>query len=139
MTYNLRDYNCTSTVMRIRFDKKSVMLLGDISQAAEQIIVKSFDSKVLASDVVQVAHHCFNYLDTLYAWIHAPAAMLPNSWGGAHQPENEPKLQAVLNCLKDDQIWYEGGGTDGFIATEDGWKHVFHEPVIGGPYDGSGY
>ena len=89
--------------------------------------------------MVQVAHHCFNYLDTLYEWIAAPVAVMPNSYFGAHTPENLGKLAGVLKWLKDDQIYYEGEGTDGFAATEHGFEHVENLPVIGGPYDESGY
>ena len=137
--FPMRDGNCMSTILKATIDGKTILLLGDTNVETESWMEKYSEPGIWKADMVRVAHHCFNYLDTLYAWIHAPAAMLPNSWGGAHQPENEPKLQAVLNCLEEDQIWYEGGGTDGFISTEDGWKHVFHEDTIGGPYDGSGY
>ena len=137
--FPMRDGNCMSSILKVTIDGKTILLLGDTNVETESWMEKYGEPGPWKADMVQVAHHCFNYLDTLYAWIDAPAAMLPNSWGGAHQPENEPKLQAVLNYLKDNQIWYEGGGTDGFIATEDGWKHVFHEELVGGPYDGSGY
>ena len=65
--------------------------------------------------------------------------LVPNSYGGAHQPENAPKLAGAEKFAKDGQVFYEGGGTDGFIATEDGWKHVFHAPVVGGEFDGTDY
>ena len=137
--FPMRDGNCMSSILKVTVEGQTNLLLGDTNVETESWMERYSEPAIWKADMVQVAHHCFNYLDTLYAWIDAPAAMVPNSWGGAHQPENEPKLQAVLNCLKDDQIWYEGGGTDGFIAAEDGWRHVFHEDVIGGPYDGSGY
>ena len=89
--------------------------------------------------MVQIAHHCFNYLDTLYSWIEAPVIIVPNSWGGAHQPENAPKLEGALRFMQGEQIYYEGGGTDGFVAEKDGWKHIAYYDVVGGEYDGSGY
>lgn len=137
--FPMRDGNCMSSVLKITIDGRTILLLGDTNVETESWMQRYSEPGPWKADMVQVAHHCFNYLDTLYAWIDAPAAILPNSWGGAHQPENEPKLQAVLKCLKNDQIWYEGGGTDGFVAAADGWKHVFHADLIGGPYDGSGY
>ena len=88
---------------------------------------------------MQVAHHCFNYLDTLYEWIAAPAAVVPNSFGGAHQPENKPKLAAVLKHIEEGKIWYEGGGTDALIPAKEGWVLAEHYGLIGGEYDFSGY
>ena len=139
MTYNLRDYNCTSTVMRIRFDQKSVMLLGDISQAAEQIIVKSFDSKVLASDVVQVAHHCFNLLEDIYSRVNAPIAFMPNSYYGSHRPENLPKLAKVLEHVENDQIYYESGNTVGLAVVDGKMSVIFDESAFAEEYDFSGF
>ena len=36
-------------------------------------------------------------------------------------------------------IWYEGGGTDGLIPTDEGWTRLEHHGLTGGEYDGSGY
>ena len=137
--FPLRDSNCASTILKLTVAGRTAMMLGDTNIETEDWLVRYSDSAAWKADMVQVAHHCFNYLDTLYDWIAAPAAMVPNSWGGAHQPENEPKLQAVLKHLENEQIYYEGGGTDGFIPGPEGWVHVAHFDVVGGEYDGSGY
>lgn len=136
---HLWDFNCTSTILKLMIDGKTVMMLGDTNEETEQFLAKYSVKEIWKSDMVQVAHHCFNYLDTLYEWISAPVAMLPNSHFGAHRPENLPKLDSILKYVKDNQIYYEGEGTDAFVVTEDGWKQVERTPLIGGEYDYSGY
>lgn len=136
---HLDDFNCTSSILKLTIDGKHVMMLGDTNEETERLLAKYSEPALWKADMVQVAHHCFNYLDTLYEWIAAPVAVMPNSYFGAHTPENIGKLAGVLKWLKDDEIYYEGQGTDGFVATENGFEHVENLPVIGGPYDGSGF
>lgn len=137
--FPMRDGNCMSSILKLTVNGKTAMMLGDTNIETEAWLAANSEPAPWKSDLVQVAHHCFNFLDTLYSWIEAPVILVPNSWGGAHQPENVAKLEGALKYLKNDQIWYEGGGTDGFVAEDTGWKHVFHAPVVGGEYDGSGY
>jgi hypothetical protein len=137
--FPLRDGNCMSAILKLTIGGKTAMMLGDTNIEAEAWIAENSAPAPWRSDMVQLAHHCFNYLDTLYAWIEAPVVLVPNSYGGAHQPENAPKLAGAEKYAKDGQVWYEGGGTDGFIATEEGWKQIVHYPVVGGEFDGTGY
>lgn len=137
--FPMRDGNCMSAILKLTVDGKTVMMLGDTNVETESWLEKYSEPGPWKSDMVQLAHHCFNYLDTLYSWIEAPVILVPNSWGGAHQPENEPKLKGALKFMKGNRIYYEGGGTDGFVAGTDGWEHIAHYDVIGGEYDGSGY
>lgn len=137
--FPMRDGNCMSSILKLTIGGKTILMLGDTNVESEDFLTKYTSREIWKSDMVQLAHHCFNFLDTLYEWIDAPAIVVPNSCGGAHQPENVAKLEGALKYMKDDQIWYEGGGTDGFIATEEGWVHAAHYPLIGGEYDGSGF
>ena len=137
--FPFRDGNCMSAILKLTFGSKTLMLLGDTNLESEAVLATYSDPGAWKADLVQVAHHCFNYLDTLYEWIAAPAAIVPNNYGGAHQPENAPKLAAVLKHIEDGKIWYEGGGTDGLIPTEEGWVLAEHYDLVGGEYDFSGY
>ena len=134
---NLNDFNCTSTVLKLTIDGKTAMMLGDTNVESEAIIAANRDPKLWKADLVQVGHHCFNYLDTLYAWIGAPSAFMPNSHYGCHTGDNLPKLAAVLKPLVNDQIYYEGAGTVGLQAGEEGFVKVFSRELVGGPYDDS--
>lgn len=136
---HLGDFNCTSTIIKLTIAGKTVMMLGDTNVEAEELLTKYSAKEIWKSDMVQVAHHCFNHLDTLYEWVGAPVAMLPNSYFGAHTPENLAKLDGVLKHVKENQIYYEGQETYGFAVTESGWKQIERVPLVGGVYDGSGY
>ena len=137
--FPFRDGNCMSSILKLTVEGRTFLLLGDTNVESEALLATYADPSQWKADLVQVAHHCFNYLDTLYEWIAAPAALVPNSFGGAHQPENAPKLDAVLKHIVGDRIWYEGGGTDGIIPTDEGWTRLEHHGLTGGEYDGSGY
>ncbi len=135
----LQDFNDTSTVVKLTIDGKNVMMLGDTNVGAQAILAQNSDPALWKSELLQVSHHCFNYLSTLYGWIQAPMAMMPNSYNGAHQPENLPKLADVERYLTDGAIYYEGNETTGFEADENGFHAVYHAPVIGGEWDRVGF
>ena len=106
-----------------------------LSEAAEAVMAQSYDAEVLKSDVVQVAHHCFNLLKSIYNLADAPIALMPNSYNGSHQPENLVKLDEVLKHVKDDQIYYEDSRTVG-LAVEDGEMRVIYDnPTFSEEYD----
>ncbi len=136
--FPLRDYNCTSSIVRFTIDGQTVLLLGDTNVEAERIMANTFPASVWKSDVVQVAHHCFNYLNTLYPMIAAPMVLMPNSYFGCHTPENTPKLATILQYVENDQIYYEGYATYGFVVENGKFIKVYEAPVIGGEYDFSG-
>lgn len=136
--FPLGDYNCTSAILALWLEGQRVMLLGDTNVEAERVLAELTDRSIWRSDAVQVAHHCFNYLNTLYEWISAPLALLPNSYFGAHTPENTPKLNSILQYVQNGQIYYEGEATYGFEVVDGRLQCTHTSPVIGGEYDGSG-
>ena len=138
VTFDIRDYNSSSSVIRFTIDGKTFILLGDISSGAEAVIAKNFSAEVLHSDAMQAAHHCFNYLRVLYPLIAAPTVMMPNSYYACHREENLPKLGILLPFVENDQIYYESDGTVGFAVVDGQWKKIFEAPLIGGEYDFSG-
>ncbi len=54
-----KNFNDTSTVIRINVNGKSLMFLGDTGYEMSNILIHSY-GKNLKSDIVQVAHHGFN-------------------------------------------------------------------------------
>lgn len=139
LAYPLRDYNCTSVILKMTVDGGRVMWLGDTNTEAEAIVAPLFPEDVWSSDVVQVAHHCFNYLSTLYPLIKAPYAMLPNSYFGGHTPENLPKLAQVLCHLASPDCITYSDVTSGFHFKDGKYEKFLEEPCTGGEYDFSGY
>ncbi|MCR4906167.1 MAG: hypothetical protein K6A33_08800 [Clostridiales bacterium] len=136
--YPFRDFNCTSTVLRMTTKSGGVVMwLGDTNTETEALVAKTVPASMWKSDVVQIAHHCFNYLSTLYPMIDADYAMLPNSHYGGHTVENEPKLAEVVACLADHaNLWYEDQTT--VFRFEDGaYRVVKTLPRVGGEHDGT--
>lgn len=78
-TTKIGDFNATSTVLKISFDGKTWMVLGDISSVAEDAIIDMHTKEYLKVDIVQVAHHGFNFLNKLYPAMGAKIALFPNS------------------------------------------------------------
>lgn len=78
-TSEIGDFNSSSTVLKITMDGKVIMLLGDISGVAESAITSMHTRDFLKADAVQSAHHCLNYLNTLYPIIDAEIAIIPQS------------------------------------------------------------
>ena len=72
-------FNCTSTVVKVTMDGKTLMILGDMGAEAEKKIMEMHSSEYLKSDLVQVSHHCYNYLGKLYPAIDADIAVFPQS------------------------------------------------------------
>ncbi len=136
--YPFRDFNCTSTVLKMTtVSGGTVMWLGDTNTETEALVAQTVPAPLWKSDVVQIAHHCFNYLSTLYPMIDADYAMLPNSHYGGHTVENEPKLAEVVACLSDPaNLWYEDQTT--VFRFENGrYRVVKTLPRVGGEHDGT--
>ena len=87
-TSEIGDFNSTSTVLKITVEGMSIMLLGDMSGAAENAIVAMHTPAYLKSDMVQVTHHGFNFLDKLYPLINAKIAVFPQSAFYVKDPNN---------------------------------------------------
>ena len=98
---DVASFNCTSTVVKVTLDGKTLMILGDIGRVAEKKIVAMHSSGYLKSDLVQVAHHCYNYLDNLYPMIDADIAVFPQSAYNA-KVENTDKYNLVMKYASEE-------------------------------------
>lgn len=139
-TYGFRDYNCTSPIIKMYTKNGTVMWLGDTNLETEALVTRTVPHEMFKADVVQVAHHCFNFLRTLYPLIDADYAMLPNTCYGGHSGNNKDKLQDVIDHLADpNNIWYEEK-TTGFVFDGDGkYRVILEEPFAGKDHDGIGF
>lgn len=136
--YTLRDFNCTSTILKVTMGGRTIILFGDSNVETENIVVRNYTPETWKADLVQVAHHCFNYLHTLYGWCQAPLLMVPQSYENAHTEENTPKMVEPFKYATKG-IYYEGDATYGFAPTEDGFELCYEKPRVGHVmYDGTG-
>jgi len=73
----IKQFNCSSTVVKLTIDGETIMLLADMGKVAESAIVAMHSKEYLKSDLVQASHHGTNYLDKLYPLIQADIAVFP--------------------------------------------------------------
>ena len=146
VTYNkasvcsVSDYNSTSTVLKFTIDGKTFLLLGDSTGEAESYMMKMYkDKTIFQSDLLQVAHHSFNYLNSIYSMASPSVVLIPNSYANAHSSVNLPKIKILIDTCGEDNIYYEGNGTCGFTVVDGKWTLTYEKDLIGEPYDGSGF
>ena len=134
------DFNDTSTVLRIAFDGAVMLLLGDASGGAERILVKNYTKEYLKSDILQVAHHGWNNLATLYNAVKPVISLYPQSSGGAEQglSGNAAKvLDRVKQVSK--ELYFAGDETVGVTIVDGKPTVTYRHPVIGDEYTGWGW
>ncbi len=77
--WGLKEFNSTSTVLKVTYGSNSFLMLADTAKASEAILMRNYTEKTLHADIVQVAHHCINNLD-IYGPIGAGYALVPSSY-----------------------------------------------------------
>ncbi|MGM9680377.1 MAG: discoidin domain-containing protein [Eubacteriales bacterium] len=136
----ISDFNSSSTVLKFTIDGQTFLMLGDTTSEAETYMLRMYkDTTVFKSDLLQVAHHSFNYLSKLYPLVEPTITLIPNSYANAHSSENLPKIQVLIDTCGADNLYYEGNGTNGFSVVDGKWTMTYEKELIGGPYDGSGF
>ena len=135
--FPFHDFNCTSVILKMTTGLGTIVWLGDTSTETEELVVRTVPAAVWKADVVQVAHHAFNFLTELYALIDADYAMVPNSRYGGNAGDNHQKLMDVVRRLPSpDNLWYEDE-TTGFRFEEGSFRVILKEDLVGGEHDGT--
>ncbi len=120
------DFNDTTTVVSLESEDMRVILLGDISELAEDRIVTHYTKKTLHSDIVQVAHHNFNHLLKIYEPISAPIACFTQTLEGTRKNEStRANAKPVLETSS--RFYYNGDITKtvGFGVRDGEIKEIF--------------
>ena len=67
-----------------------MLVTGDMHKKAEEVILKAFSAETLGVDILQVAHHGFNNVASLYRAVLAPIAIIPQSeWYMSYEKPGE--------------------------------------------------
>ena len=129
------DFNDTSTVLRITFDGAVMLLLGDASGGAEKILVKNYDKTFLKSDILQVAHHGWNNLSSLYNAVKPTISLYPQSSGGAEQGLSGNAAK-VLDRVKQvsEELYFAGDETVGVTIVNGKPTVTYRHAVVGEEY-----
>lgn len=131
-------FNDTSTVLKVTFDGRSFLILGDIDNRAEDVLLRHYTAKTLHADIVQCAHHVFNRLDRLYDVIDADWALVPQG-ERVRTNHDAPKYNVIARTVPYDNFLFANQFTDGLRvnAASGEIEHHYHVPQVGGVYDGT--
>ncbi|MBQ9112454.1 MAG: hypothetical protein IJY08_02625 [Clostridia bacterium] len=135
------DFNDTSTCLRLRFDGKTALILGDIYYYAAGVLMLNQTPEALKSDIVQIAHHGLNDLGVLYSYANADIAFYPQSSTGALRINNGHGSTVYKNIVRNvtngkDSLCFAGDGTYGAECVDGEVKVVYRRAVSGGLYSG---
>ncbi len=120
------DFNNSSSVIKITFDQKTFMVLGDINQPAMNVILANNSDSTLKSDIVQMAHHVINDVSDLYHKIQAPVVLVPQSREGADRGTKRKAAHAAAKTyVTNDMIYYAQEETVG-LAVQNGTIKKVH-------------
>ena len=131
------DFNDTSTVLKITFDSKVFLMLGDINKIGEAQLLKHYSEDTLKSDLVQAAHHLFNTLYYIYDVADPEYIVVPTR---VESKTNHDKMKYARLVLtrSDDQVFFASDdGTHGFAVRDGKLTRIYHDILRGGEYDGS--
>ena len=118
--------NNACAVLKIHFDGKTFLVLGDIANTSSDVIESYYTADQLKSDVMQAAHHSLNPLHTFYEKIDPKIVLNPQN-----KDSSNPTVQNVFSSLESiaDEVYYAGNETVGVRVT-DGEAAVFYRAPI---------
>lgn len=131
------DFNDTSTVLKITFDNKVFLMLGDVNKIGEAQLLKHYTEDTLKADIVQAAHHLFNTLYYIYD-VSEPEYILVPTRVESKTNHDKHKYARLVLTRTDDQVFFASdNGTDGFAVRNGQLVRIYHDILRGGEYDGS--
>ena len=127
------NYNNTSTVFKMSFDGKTMILSGDIFKA-DAILMKMYPASYLKADVLQIPHHGFDNHTTLAKTV-APQIIFLNQIQSAvlnreRLYNNDAGWRAYAK-----EIYYGGTEIVGYRAD----KGIFYRQAFGKPIETLGW
>ncbi len=134
------DYNNSCSVIKIEFDGKSLLFLGDVNKPAMNVFVANNSAQTLKSDAVQLAHHVLNDLRKLYDITRSPVVFSPQSYYGATLNDTRKKtLDTALKYVEIDMIFYANVATYGIEVKDGKFVKTYEKETIYVKYTGWGW
>lgn len=126
-------HNSTSTVLNIRVDGVSLLLLGDAEDANQEIYRRVYGDEPIEVDCVQAAHHLINLVPRLYEVIRAKHVWVP---GDRYNVDSTRRYQYQLisDLYGHENITLAGDYTT-MLSVRNGriqWRKIY--PVVSEPY-----
>ena len=119
--------NDASTVLKLTANGVSTMILGDLYRLGEEILIRNIPEEHLKVDMIQVAHHTWNFLPHLYDIARAEHAVFTQSEGGSNRTLEIPALwvtRKVQQYAKPENCYFAGETTgllfkDGTVTVKE--------------------
>ena len=128
--------NETSTILKFSFDGKSFIILGDAHVSNGNVIIGRYPAGALSCDFLQVAHHCINNVENIYAFIKTEYMLIPEGRYLLLKFIYDHYRIVARYCGYDKAI-VAGDATAVFRAQDGKLLKTEFFPVCGCPYDGS--
>lgn len=127
------DFNDTTLVVRVNdTEGMEMLILGDINGNGEKILCSQYGPSTLKSDIVQAAHHNFNYLTTSYDYAEAAYAVFTQSRNGLVKNASSKKNSDYVKERCEE--WFcTGNETVGFAVVDGQVEVIYQEELIFDP------
>lgn len=117
----ITDANDGSTILKLTMEDVSCLILGDINRGGEKVLVSQIPEELLRVDVIQVAHHTWNWLDSLYDIAQAEYAVFTQSVGGSNRTlgiNAVAVLEKVQEYAPPEHCYFSGEETSGLLFRD---------------------
>ena len=130
-TRSAGNYNENSSVLKITFDGKSILLLGDVDTKGASTLMRLWSESTLKVSVLQVAHHVLNVLTDLYHIIQAPILLVPQSEHRINEHSSAPKTFAAVKQYADpDMIFFQNEKTVGLAVVGGVFEVIYTKDIL---------
>ncbi len=131
-----RDYNNSSTMLKITIDGKIFLLTGDIASPGVARTMELYPASYFKCDLIQGAHHMFNNVPQLYDAAQAPVAFIPQSqWLIGNTHYMAVNLNGIQRYATDDNLYYSGTATYGLQYKNGKFTKVAEYELVDSIYD----
>ena len=127
--------NETSTILKISFEGKSVIFLGDAWIPNGNVLIGRYPFGSVECDFLQVAHHCIDHVENFYEFIKTEYMMVPEGRYLLLKYISE-NFQNLTRFCPYEKIFVSGDATTIFRVSQGKIEKEFYA-VRGCPYDGS--
>ena len=128
--------NETSTILKLSFEGKSVIFLGDAWIPNGNVLIGRYPFGSVECDFLQVAHHCIDHVENFYEFIKTEYMLVPEGRYLLLKFISE-NFQNLTRFCPYDKIFVSGDATTVFRVAKGRQTEKEFYPVRGCPCDGS--
>ena len=125
--------NTTSSLLKLTFEDKSLIILGDCEEDNGRILRKYYLPEEVECYYLQAAHHLANKIENIYSYIKADTVLIPQGRMRIHRIRRE-HYGILCKYYDRDKFHLEGDYTVHFRVAQGGEEEITYFPVAGGPF-----